>query len=219
MEYYAIARSINPRTLPLSESIQGIFRHSYGGADDPADDTDITATARNHQFELWLAAWLTAGGKRIRQAEPDLELAYRFEWRGVAAKRVRSRRHIRKRVRNAAEQVKRNTGTGFVAISLDNFSTVRAIKARSDLAAGKKFFNCYPEIHGAARYLQEKETHIRGLLCFGHYARWSGHRHSSKLHLSNLSQIYLFPSDLTDIEYLSSYFEEQGEQFKRAMRT
>lgn len=219
MEFYGIARSINPRASPLPEASRDKFFLSYGGADDPADDSDVTAIARNIQIELWLAAWLTAGGKPIRQAEPDLQLAYRFEWRGVAAKRVRSRRHVRRRVTQAAGQVKRNTGTGFVALSLDNYSTVRAIKARSDLAGGEKFFKSYPEIQRAAKYLQEKEKHIRGLLCFGHFARWSNNKSSSRLHLSNLTQIYMFPSDATDSEYLPSYFDEHCDCFRKAWRT
>ena len=157
VEFYGIARSINPRASPLPEASRDKFFLFYGGADDPADDSDVTAIARNIQFELWLAAWLTAGGKPIRQAEPDLQLAYRFEWRGVAAKRVRSRRHVRRRVTQAARQVKRNTGTGFVALSLDNYSTVRAIKARSDLAGGEKFFKSYPEIQRAGPAVRSRK--------------------------------------------------------------
>lgn len=111
MEFYGIARSLNPRAIPLPKEIKRKLNVSYGGAEDPANDTDRTAVARNTQFEFWVASWLTAGEKPIRMAEPDLQFAYRFQWRGLAAKRVRSSRQILKRVERAADQVKKDTGT------------------------------------------------------------------------------------------------------------
>jgi hypothetical protein len=122
LEFWAAARSFNPG-VPLPKAHRRKLSLAYGGKDDPADDDDRSVVARNTQFELWVAAWLTAGRKPIRPREPDLEMAYRFQWRGLAAKRIRSRRQIGKRIREAAEQVKKASGSGFVAISLDHHTT------------------------------------------------------------------------------------------------
>jgi hypothetical protein len=170
-EFYTIARSINPRVTPPK-----VFRQklaiAYGGADDPAKDTEESARARNYQFELWVAAWLTAGDKRVRIQEPDLQVAQWFEWRGVAAKRVRSPSQIAKRVKQAAAQIKRQTSTGFVALALDNYSVPRRIRSRSELRAGSAFFGAYPEVELAADYLEISAPWVKGLICFGHFARW-----------------------------------------------
>jgi hypothetical protein len=197
VEFYGIARSLNPRAIPLPKEIKRKLNVSYGGAEDPANDTDRTAVARNTQFEFWVASWLTAGEKPIRMAEPDLQFAYRFQWRGLAAKRVRSSRQILKRVKRAADQVKKNTGTGFIALALDNYSTVRKIRSQSDLSVGARFFASDPQIEEAANYLMAEERHIKALLCFGHHARWLLEEEPPSLQMSNMTKIYLFPSSET----------------------
>ena len=113
LEFWGAARSFNPALRPLPKPLRDKLTLAYGGGDDPSEDGDGSVVTRNTQFELWVAAWLTAGRKPIRMREPDLEAAFRFEWRGIAAKRIRSRSQILKRVREAADQVRRASGTGF----------------------------------------------------------------------------------------------------------
>lgn len=216
LEFYAAARSVNPRMRPTRDMRRKLTL-AYGGKDDPLDDDDRSVVARNTQFELWLASWFVAGGKPIRMGEPDLLAAYRFRWRGVAAKRIRSRRQIRKHVLAAAEQVKRWSGTGFIAISLDNFSDTTGIRARSSLRIGERFFQAYPEVDVATDVLVSKAPWIRALICFGHYARWVNSQ-SPSLQMDNLTKIVLFPEDREDSEYLRSYFDEQGKSYRTAWR-
>jgi hypothetical protein len=149
-------------------------------------------------------------------AEPDLQVAFRFEWCGLAAKRIRAAGQILKRVKQAAEQVKQNTGTGFVALALDNYSLARSIKSRSELAAGARFFASYPQIEAAADHLMTKAPYVRGLICFGHFARWLPKEEPPSLQMSNLTRIYLLPSDDTDAGYLNAYFHEHGAKFREA---
>jgi hypothetical protein len=216
LEFHAAARSINSRLRP-TRLMHRKLALAYGGKDDPVDDDDRSVVARNTQFELWLAAWFVAGRKPIRMGEPDLLAAYRFQWRGVAAKRIRSRRQIRKHVLDAAEQVKRRSGTGFIAISLDNFSHTAGLRARSSRRIGERFFQAYPEVDAAATVLVHKAPWIRALICFGHYARWVNPQNPS-LQMDNLTKIVLFPEDREDSEYLRSYFDEQGKSFRSAWR-
>jgi hypothetical protein len=88
-----------PPCRGATDSARVHWHCSYGGADDPADDTDRTFVARNTQFELWIAAWLTAGQKQVRMCEPDVQVAQWFQWRGIAVKRIRSQAQILKRVK------------------------------------------------------------------------------------------------------------------------
>lgn len=215
LEFWAAARSINPRLRPLPKSLRRKLSLAYGGKDDPADDDDRSVVARNTQFELWLAAWLVAGRRPLRMREPDLEAAYGFQWRGIAAKRVRSRRRIAKRVFDAAAQVKQASGTGFIALSLDNYSTTAGIRARSSLRIGERFFEAYPEIDTAADQLKRRAPWIRALVCFGHYARWVNPQNPS-LQMDNLTKIVLLPEDQQDQEYLRAYFDEQQRDFHAA---
>jgi hypothetical protein len=218
LEFYAIARSLNPRAVPVPKAVRRKLILAYGGADDPAHDNDRTIVARNTQFELWVAAWLTAGRKPVRIAEPDIQFAFRFQWCGLAAKRVRAPGQIVRRVRQAAEQVQRNTGTGFIALALDNYSLARRIRSRTELKAGARFFAAYREIEDAADWLMSKATHIRAFLCFGHYARWLPGEEPPSLQMSNLTRIYMLPSDATDAEYMNAYFPEHGAKFREAWR-
>jgi len=216
LEFYAIARSISPR-VPAPEVLRRKLAIAHGGADYPARDTEESARARNYQFELWVAAWLTAGGKPVRMLEPDLQVAQWFQWRGVAAKRVRSPGKIITRVKQAAAQIKDHTPTGFVALALDNYSVPRRIRSRS-LRAGAAFFSSYPEIERAADYLENHAPWVKGLICFGHFARWLPDRGRPSLQMSNLTQIHQLPADEAEDGQLSAFFEEHRTAFSNAWR-
>lgn len=217
-ELYAIARSLNPR-LRAPDVLRRKLAIAHGGADDPAKDTEASARARDYQFELWVAAWLAAGGKPVRLMEPDLQVAQWFQWRGVAAKRVRSRRKILARVKEAAAQIKKHTPTGFVALALDNYSVPRSIRSRSELGAGSAFFASYPEIDVAVDYLENHAPWVKALICFGHFARWLPDRGRPSLQRSNLTQIYQLPADQAEEEQLSAFFEEHRVAFSKAFRS
>jgi hypothetical protein len=218
LEFIGITRSINPRAGSLPNVLRRKLARAYGGADDPADDTDRTFVARNTQFELWIAAWLTAGKKLVRICEPDLQVAQWFQWRGIAVKRIRSQAQILKRVKEAAAQVKEHTATGFVALALDNYSVRRRIRTRTDLEVGSRFFASYPEIDQANAYLAASAPWVRGLVCFGHHARWLPDRGRPSLQMSNLVQIYQLPTDEAEADQLNAFFEEQRTAFTEAWR-
>src|SRR5438876_2945393 len=83
-DFYDIARAINPRGgSPTTKLRRDLARAYYGHLDPSAADTK-SITARNLQFQLWLASWYTAGDKPMRYEEPDLQVAYWFRWHGVA---------------------------------------------------------------------------------------------------------------------------------------
>jgi hypothetical protein len=215
MEFYGISRSLNPRATFPPEYLRKLAT-TFGGNVDPAKDGDGSHVARNLQFELWVAAWLAAGGKPVRLGEPDLQVAYRFEWRGLAAKRVRSPRKIQVRVREAATQVRDSTGDGFIAVSLDNFAITGRVRARTPLKAGASFFELFPEAKRATRWATENAPWIRAVLWFGHLARWSRLRTSPHLELSTLTNLALLERSQKDHDFLAAYFEEHQTQFRSA---
>jgi hypothetical protein len=49
-------------------------------------------------------------------------------------------------------------------------------------------------------------------------ASGSGAYDPPSLQMSNLTRIYLLPSDATDAEYLDAYFHEHGTRFREAWR-
>jgi hypothetical protein len=78
-------------------------------------------SARNTQFELVTAARFCLGGVEVLGGEPDLIISYGGESVGIAVKRVTSHsvNQIRKRMRDAQDQIARTSLRGIVAVNLE----------------------------------------------------------------------------------------------------
>jgi hypothetical protein len=144
----------------------------YLGSVDPWAQDGQSTKARNLQFQLYQLAWFRASGMPTKYAEPDMQIAYWFEWRGVAAKRVQSPSRVLDNVDEAARQVKKHTKTGFVALCLDTssrgFRSIlrQVIKPESLLAR-------LPQIKQARARLKETCPWIVGLIVVVPFPRWS----------------------------------------------
>jgi len=125
---------------------------------------------RSLQFELYIAALLTAGRVPVKYEEPDLLIHYLGEWVGIAVKRPRSRRRIAKLIDKAADQIERRASRGMVAINVDGLLD----EAAADGAAWEKtagIVDQLPEIRDGIRTLL-KRPRVRGLLALGTPLRW-----------------------------------------------
>ena len=216
-EFAAIANILPADPGAISMQLHRKFQRSYGGHDDPALDGPRQIVARSTQFELWLAAFLVAGGLAVCPAEPDLVLWYDSRWRGVAAKRVRSRSQILRRVKDAAAQVRRSTGGGFVALSLDNFADSGELATSADSGVKRRvaFIDEFPEIGDAATWVEAKAPWIQGMLCFGQLARWHVAHPPAHLELDNLVHLIALNSD---VAYFNSYFSKHADVYSTRMK-
>lgn len=85
----------------------------------PVPSEDANSTARDKQFELYLAAILERTGFNISLEEPDIRFIYKTEEYSLAAKRIRSHQQINRRYREAIKQIKKFPYPGFIGISMD----------------------------------------------------------------------------------------------------
>lgn len=216
-EFSGIANILPRDRSRLTKQVRKKLQQSYGGRDDPAEDGPRQVIARSTQFELWLAAYLAAGGKSVQSGEPDLLLDYQSKWQGIAAKRVRSRRQIVARIQAAAKQVRTRTGTGFVAVALDNYSdrdTSRDVSS-DGATRGAAFFQEFPEIITATDWLQTHAPWIIGLISFGHVAHWELRSIPPSLAMDNLVHLVALGRSDTEVDYFNGYFTDHAETFTR----
>lgn len=219
-EFSAIANIVPKGPGAVTPRMRMQLQKSYGGADDPALDGPHQVVARNTQFELWLAAYLVAGGKAVGSAEPDLVMEYADAMQGIAAKRIRSRAQIVKRVQAAAKQVRTRIGTGFVAISLDNFTDPGAVALSSNTGVerGQRYFKEFPEVTRAIDWLQAHAPWIIGIICFGHIANWYVATPPPRLEMDNLVHYIAVGRSDSEVAYFNRFFEEHGEVFAAKMK-
>ncbi|XEC97297.1 hypothetical protein AB6A23_12515 [Paenibacillus tarimensis] len=88
-----------------------------GGNRLPSEDTN--STARNLQYQLYLASRFSNSGMNVKCVEPDFSFEYDGSTYSVAAKRITSRKKILKRLKEAEQQILQYEHEGFIALSLD----------------------------------------------------------------------------------------------------
>jgi len=116
------------------------FRDCLSGSTLPWDDRN--GCARNTEFELYVAAILSAAGFHTSVAEPDVTIVV-DGWRiGFAAKRLQSRKAVVRRVGEGMEQITRSGHAGFVVIdiSVNVFERDQFIET-NDLALAQSMLN------------------------------------------------------------------------------
>jgi hypothetical protein len=213
-EFYQLARAINPRAGPASPNLRRDLQRAYGGRLNPAAQDTVSVAARNLQFQLWLAAWFVAGGRDLRYEEPDLRVTYWFRWHGVAAKRIQTPSKIVRRVKEAARQVKNRVGSGFVAVSFDNYSPLLS-KRFARLRDPTRYFDRLPELRRAVEWCRDEAPWIRAILAFGALAQWRLRSRPPHLTLSFPEQVMCIARDRRDEENLADYFKEIHGTYRR----
>lgn len=212
-DFHDIARAMNPRAGHADDRVRRDLARAYYGHLDPRAQDTKSVLARNLQFQLWLASWFTAGDKPIRYEEPDLRVAYWFDWHGVAAKRVQSPSKILTRVREAADQVKKRVGHGFIAVAFDNYSPGLA-KRLATLRNPLRFYDRLPEMSVALDWCREHAPWIRAVLLFGVLVRWRLKSPLPQLVIEFPERIWCIPRTERDREVLWPYFEELSAKYR-----
>jgi hypothetical protein len=157
-EMFWIARSLKQSNERPEKDFARKLAAMLAGPDLPRDEDDNSSKARNLQFELFVGAWLTAGGVSVCPGEPDLLMLYLGERIGVPAKRVRSRRKFLPRVKAAAKQLRSHKLNGIVAINVDCFldSLHFTEEGNDDVVA--QFERQVPELKAAKTLLGQMPT-------------------------------------------------------------
>jgi hypothetical protein len=172
----------------------------------PDDETDRTIIARNTQFELFVGAWLAAGGVEVRLAEPDLVILFNNEWVGVAAKRVRSRRKVVRRTERAIKQVEARTRIGMVALNVDHLLGDLALDG-DVVDRGALFEAQVPELADAIRVAQSHPS-IKALLALGFHFAWEREGETPRLEMSSFYNWQFFPNNDAEFEYVQRFQAE-----------
>jgi len=129
-------------------------------------------SARNMQFELYVAAWLRLCGLAVTDGEPDLRLLYGTEEVGIAVKRIRSVNvdQVRKRAGGAAGQIETQNLRGWIALNLDSrFALLDYGQDEDALLAD--FTETFDSVKGALEGTSV-EPHVLGFMLFGYVQAW-----------------------------------------------
>lgn len=133
---------------------------------------DTNGLARNTQFELYVSAVLTLSGLEVEHGEPDLRIATRDGYWGVAAKRMNTLNpdRVRRRLKEAADQLKVQMLPGIIAISLD--SIVRNVPGIGDLEKLGDSYNKETDFINSVPYWLSEQSYVLGLITFGCTYGW-----------------------------------------------
>lgn len=153
--------------------------------DDPLIPAGPQSAGRDVQFELLLAAMFHLGGADVVAGEPDLQIAYRGERFGVAAKRLTSlnANTLRTRVREAVRQIDRSDLSGWIALNLDTrFPSPQGVDDKALLRIASEEFDAVGSEIVDQRWDREW---VRGMILHGSTAEWTpsagGHAQRHKM--------------------------------------
>ncbi len=212
-EMRLISRALGDSNDCLSRRLTNTLACMLGGPDMVSEETDAKSSKpRNFQFEMIIAAILTAGAVPVRPEEPDLLMQYIGDWYGVAAKRVKIRKNIRRRVKEAANQIKKRKMPGFVALNMDCLLDEFAAECESFEEVTAEI-DRLPDLINVLGELGERPE-VRGLLALGTYVAWeptsSAERRLGmstywKWHFLNHSDEEIVRSEQFQVEFRSAF--------------
>lgn len=168
---------------------------------------------RNKQVELFvLAACMKAGFNQVRLEEPDVHCAIGRKEYGIAVKRIKSLSQFEKRIRGAANQIKKSGLPGIIVTDMslafnrnNNQFTVPvsggAFWSEWKYQADKFFSNYDPRIRC---WLQPKN--VRGIIMHDHISRWLPNRKWATQFLTYQFSAYKRGRKLTDFEKFSQVY-------------
>lgn len=214
-ELYLICRCLNPDGRPLGNTLQSTIRKILEGPQLPRDENERNSAARNFQFELFVGAWLTAGGLDVRMAEPDLQMTFLGRPVGVAAKRVSSQRQLLPRVKDAIEQIEASGLDGLVAISVDPLiDDLHLTGNRDDIT--RAFETAVPELAGALA-IAARHPRVVGLLALGMHVAWEDADPRPRVVMSSFVDWKFFRRDAAEETRINAFLAEFEQTQKARM--
>jgi len=141
---------------------------ALGGAELEEDDKNTGS--RNLLFEIFVAAVLSACDFVVRPREPDLQVWIATNWTSVACKRIASPRKIRRRIKEAVDQIGRCGRPGIVACNLDRVLLETAVGGLAERVSSRRQ-RTVPELSRSDDELWGSDL-VMGRVTFGRDARW-----------------------------------------------
>jgi hypothetical protein len=185
-EHYLIARSTGTRAGNLPSELVRKLEESLTGAE--VADEEVNSPGRDAQFELFVRAFLVMGGVSVWIAEPDLRFQYNGREVGLAAKRVKRPQKLRRRFKDAVDQIERTGHSGFVAVNADLL--VRYLDSEGNAAEVGARFRL-----DALKQIDEEFVSrplLMGRLVFGTDAIWHLGKGQPSLELRSFRQYYVY---------------------------
>lgn len=205
-ELYFIARSLGPLDRAPDRHLAKALARVLTGPDSLREEDENSSRPRNTQFELFFGAWLTSGNVPVIYAEPDLVMLYGEEPWGIAAKRVRSRSKLVKRVDEAADQVEKTVGQGMVILNVDRL--LDELPSTGNVAElGARFDVTVPEFDVALERLSNRPA-IRAFACFGNQMQWLTVDDHPRVHIVNLCKWRFLMDPETDMPGAMAWWDQ-----------
>lgn len=214
VEFYIIARAAGNREGTASDLKKSKIATALGGADTEADE--VNPHARNTQFELYAGAMLTMGGAVVALAEPDLVMLFLGEEAGIAAKRVRSEKQIRKRFKEGLMQIERSGRSGFVALNLDRLAR-KTKRADGAEAKGRAFDEAIDPVN-VITPLIENQPNLLGVMVFGSTTEWDFTGEKPRMEFSTFRKIVLFADGEAEETAGKEFFEAVEAEIDRRIK-
>ena len=188
----------------ISNSHREKLEQMLGGADLPEWDTN--SIARDTQFELYAGAMLSMGGVPVMLAEPDLQVFIAGREFGLAAKRVKTPKQLRKRVSEAVKQIRRTRHRGFVVVCVDLLVNDTGLPGGA-MERGAAFDERIARLHELDEWLVEQEA-VVGRMAIGHDSIWHLGGERPGLEVAMVRQHRLFPRSSHEEEALKGAFDD-----------
>ena len=185
------------------------------GAEAPA--LDKNALARSIQFELYVASAFILGGADVIDGEPDIRMLYFGSYRGLAIKRViaLTGNAMKRAVRDAAQQIRHSTGSGFIAINLD--SRMNGLRTGGNAQElGTSFDALLEDAHRVLGNEALRES-ILGYILYGTWFDWNFSEGVPRLEFHMPNQVRCLASSNEDQDRSRRFFNPLRERLGNAI--
>jgi hypothetical protein len=208
LNFYLATQGVDSRPEPLAVAK---VMEAVGGED--LAQTAGSRHARDIQFEIMLWGLLRAGGAKVWFDEPDLRFLLGDEHVGVAAKRIWSQDHARRRLSKGARQILATRLRGLIATNVQEY--LDPATALGDLVEkGVAFNEDVGRLHGQIPYVAGK-AQVLGLVLSG--SALSGGRRPTVgpriVDLSTFTQVLCF-ADEAEGTRIEGFFDAMGQSLR-----
>jgi hypothetical protein len=213
-EHYLIARTTYTPNGKLSPDLVRKLKESLTGVE--VADEEVNSPGRDTQFELFVRAMLVMGDVPVRIAEPDLRFPYDGREVGIAAKRVKRPAKLRRRFKDAVDQIERTGHSGFVAVNADLL--VRDLGPGENATEVGAHFQ--ERLDTLKRIDEEFAPHplVMGRLVFGTDTIWHPGKEQPMVEFRSFRQYYVYPKSDEEAKTADRFFPALMERIDERMQ-
>ena len=213
-EHYLIARSTGTSSGKLLPELERKLEESLTGAEVAEDE--VNSPGRDTQFELFVRAFLVMGGVSVWIAEPDLRFQYNGREVGLAAKRVKGPKKLRRRFKDAVDQIEGTGHSGFVAVNADLL--VRCLGSEGNAAElGARFQDRLDALKRIDEEFVSRPL-VMGRLVFGTDAIWHLGEGQPTLEFRSFRQYYVYAKSDQEVEAAERFFSALSARIDKRMQ-